>query len=83
MIYYIKMDGKFTRNSRLVSDGHTTSTLLFITYSIFVYRDRAGVAIVHAFLNDLDIFACNIGNSYINSNCRDKIWTDAGTEFVT
>ena len=36
-----------------------------------------------AALNDLDVFAADIGNAYLNSPCRDKIWTKCGTEFVS
>ena len=38
MIFNIKMDGKFTRKSRLVSSGHKTSPPSSITYSIVVTR---------------------------------------------
>ena len=32
-------------------------------------------------LNDLDVFPASIGNAYLNSPCREKIWTKAGPEF--
>lgn len=32
-------------------------------------------------LNGLDIAACNIGNAYLNADCREKLWTIAGPEF--
>ncbi|GFH50414.1 pol protein [Chaetoceros tenuissimus] len=34
-----------------------------------------------ASLNGLDVFACDIGNAYLNANCRKKLWTLAGPEF--
>jgi hypothetical protein len=34
-----------------------------------------------AALNDLDVFACDVGNVYLNADCREKIWTIAGSEF--
>ena len=34
-------------------------------------------------LKYLDIFACIIGNAYLNTKCSEKIWTEAGTEFGT
>ena len=41
------------------------------------------IAFLLASVNDLDIFACDIGNAYRNTNCREKLWTEAGTEFDT
>ena len=34
-----------------------------------------------ASLNDLDIPCCDIGNAYINTDCREKLWTVTGAEF--
>ena len=39
MIFYIKMDGKFTRKSRLVAGRYKTLPPLSITHSIVVTRD--------------------------------------------
>ena len=39
MIFYIKKDGKFTRKSRLVANGHTTSPPSSITYPSVVSRE--------------------------------------------
>ena len=33
--------------------------------------------------NDLEIFAYIIGNAELNNNCREKLWTEAVTEFGT
>ena len=38
MIFYIKMDGRFTRKDRYVAGGHTTDPQSFITYSSVVSR---------------------------------------------
>ena len=35
MIFYINIDGKFTRKARLLADGHTIAPPSSITYSIF------------------------------------------------
>ena len=29
-------------------------------------------------LNDLDMFAANIGNAYLNTPCREKTWKNMG-----
>ena len=34
-----------------------------------------------AALNDLDILACDIGNAYLNAECREKVYTTCGPEF--
>ena len=83
MIFDIKMDGKFTRKARLVADGHTTALPSSTTYSSVLYRESVMIAFLLASLNDLDIFACDIGNEYLNAKFRDKPWTEAGTEFGT
>ncbi len=81
MVFVIKMDGKFTRKSRLVAGGHTTDAPAAITYSSVVSRDTVRIAFVIAALNDLDVMSADIGNAYLNAPCREKIWCEAGTEF--
>ena len=81
MIFDIKMDGKFTRKARLVADGHRTDAPASITYSSVVSRDSVRICLMIASLNDLDVFTCDIGNAYLNANCREKLWTIAGPEF--
>ena len=80
-IFDIKMDGKFTRKARFVAGGHTTCAPPSLTYSSVVSRDSVRIAFMLAALNDLGIWACDIGNAYLNAPCREKIWTVAGTEF--
>ena len=83
MIFDINMDVKFTIKSRLVADGHTTVPPSLITYSSVVYRESVSIAFLLTSLNDLYIFACPIGNTYLNAKFREKLWTEAGTEFGT
>ena len=78
MIFYIKMDGKFTRKAILVADGHTTPLPSSITYSGAVSRESGSISFLLASLNDLQIFACYIGNAYLNEKCREKLWTETG-----
>ena len=67
MIIGINMDGKFTRKSTLVANGHTTAPPSPIIYSIVVSKENAMIAFLLASLNDLDIFECDIGNAYLNT----------------
>ena len=83
MIFDINIDRKFTRKARLVSDVHTTAAPSPITYSSVVSRESVRITFLLASLNDFDIFACDIGNAYLNSKSREKHWTEAGTEFGT
>ena len=41
------------------------------------------IVFILASFNDLDIFVYDIGNAYHNEKYRDKIWTEAVTEFGT
>ena len=75
MIFDIKMDGKFTRKARLVDNGHTTLLASSITYSSVLSREIVGIAFLLESLNDLDIFACDIVNEYINAKYRKKLYT--------
>ena len=75
----IKMDGKFTRKSRLVAKSHTTAPPSSITYSSVVSGDSLRVAFLLSSLNDLYIFARDVVNSYLNSKCREKLWTESDT----
>jgi hypothetical protein len=79
MIFDIKMD--FTRKARFVAGGHTTETPASTTYSCVVSRDSVCIAFMFAVLNDLYILAADVGNAYLNADCREKIWTIPGPEF--
>ena len=83
MIFDINMNGKFTRKARLVDNGHITSPPSSIAYSSFLSRESVRIAFLLASLNYLYIFACDRGNAYLNVKCREKLWTEAGTEFGT
>ena len=79
VIFDIKMDVKFNRKSRLVEFRHKTAPPQFITYCSFVTRESFRLEFRIAGLNYLDICAYDIGNAYLNSPCRGKLWTEAGS----
>lgn len=79
MIFDVKMD--LTRKARFVAGGHTTETPASMTYSSVVSRESVRIAFTIAALNDLDILMADIGNAYLNADCREKIWMFAGPEF--
>ena len=72
IIFNITMD--FTRKARFVAGGHMTEMPCSVTYSSIVSRDSVKIAFLLAALNDLDIMACNISNTYLNVPCKEKIW---------
>ena len=78
MIFDVKMD--FKRKARLVAGGHPTETPTSLTYPSVVSRDSVRIALLAAALNNLDVLACDIGNAYLNAQCREK-WCVAGPEF--
>ena len=78
LIFDVKMD--FTRKARFVANGSMTDTPVSLCYSSVVSRDSVRLAFLVAALNDLDIFACDIGNAYLNAPCKEKIWFVAKIE---
>ena len=74
MIFEINMDGKFTRKEILVDNGYTTAPSSSITYSSVCFREIVRIVCLLAYLNYLEIFACDIGNEYLNTKYREKLW---------
>ena len=81
MIFDIKLGENFRRKARLVEGGHTTTAPSSIAFSLVVSRDSFRKALTIVALNSLDIFSCDMHNSYLTALCKEKIWTFAGTEF--
>ena len=48
-----------------------------------MYRESVRTEFLLASLNDLEIFACNIGNVHLNTKCREKFLAEVGIEFGT
>ncbi len=71
---------EFTRKVRYVAGGHMTEAPNSLTYLSVVSRESMKIAFLIAALNDLDLMSCDIGNGYLNANCREKIWFMAGPE---
>ena len=80
MIFDIKLGKNFQCKARMVTGGHTTKTPSPVTYISMVSRDSVILMIMVAVLNDLDLQAVDIKNSYINASCRENIWTRAVME---
>ena len=78
IIFNVKMD--FTRKARFVAGGHTTEPPNSLTYSSVMSRESVKIAFLVAALNDLDLMSCDIGNTYLNAKCRERIWFVAWAE---
>ena len=78
MIFDIKLGENFRRKTRLEGVGHTTTSPSSTTLSLVVSRDSVRIALNIAALDDLDIMACDIQNTYLTTICKEKIWTFAG-----
>ena len=75
------MYDKLTCRARFVAGGNTTDPPVSLTYSSVVSRDSFRIDFPLGSLNDIDIWACYIGNAYLNEKFREKIWTKSGTKF--
>jgi Reverse transcriptase (RNA-dependent DNA polymerase) len=78
MIFDVKLD--FTRTARFVAGGHMTETPASLTYSLVVSRESVQIAFLLAALNDLEVLSADIGNAYLNADCRKKVYLTAGPE---
>ena len=74
MIFETNMDGMFTRKEILVADEHTTAPKSSITYSSVMSREIIRIVFLLESLNDLDIFACEIGNAHLNTKFRKNFY---------
>jgi len=79
MVYDVKMD--FTRKAWFVAGGHVTDPPSTLTYSSVVSRESIHIASLIAALNDLQVCAVDVGNAYLNSKMREKVYTICGKEF--
>ena len=66
MIFDIKIED-FRRKARLVAGGHMTETPKCQTYSSVVSRETVRIALTISALNDLEVKAGDIINSYLTA----------------
>ena len=67
------MGENFRRKARFFADGNKTRTPEAVTYSSLVFRDSVWIALTILVLNDLDVFACDIQNTYLTANFRERV----------
>ena len=73
--------GSLKHKCQNVAGGHMTDLLALITYVRVVSCKSVHITFVIMALNDLNIMAADIKNTYLNSPCDEKIWTHLGPEF--
>ena len=79
LVWDVKMD--FTRKARWVLNGHKTPDLIGSTYAGVVSRESVHIALTYAALNDLDVFAADIWNAYLQASSSQKDYIICGPEF--
>ena len=79
LVWDVKMD--FTRKARWVLNGHKTPDTIGSTYAGVVSRESVHIALTYAALNDLDVFAADIRNAYLQAPSSQKDYIICGPEF--
>ena len=79
LVYACKHDGR--RKARLVAGGHLTATPIDSVYSSVVSLRGIRMLTFIAELNDLDLWVTDIGNAYLESYTKEKVYITAGPEF--
>ena len=79
LVWDVKMD--FTRKARWVLDGHKTSDPIGSTYGGVLSRESVHIALTYGALNDLDVFAADIQNAYLQAPSSQKDYIICSPEF--
>ena len=67
------MGKTFRRKAQFVADGHKIKTPTAMTYSSVVSRESVRIALTISALNYLDMFDCDIQNSDLTADCRERV----------
>jgi Reverse transcriptase (RNA-dependent DNA polymerase) len=79
IVYDVKHDGR--HKARLVADGHLTDIPLDSIYSGVVSLWGFRLVLFLAELNELQLWATDIGNAYLEAYTSEKVYIVAGPEF--
>eukprot|EP00957_Ditylum_brightwellii_P083404 6339630-Ditylum_brightwellii.AAC.1 len=71
----------FTRKTRWVLDGHKTTDPVGSTYAGVVSRESVKVAFTYTALNNLDVWAVDIQNRYLQVPSSQRHYIVCGVEF--
>lgn len=79
IIFDVKLD--LTRKARLVAGGHKNKDVpKYTTFSTVASRDSVRIMFLIAALNGLNILSTDVGNAYLNAECREKVHVKCGKE---
>lgn len=79
MIFDVKYDGR--HKARLVADGHLTEVPVDSVYSGVVSLKGLRLVVFLAELNNLELWATDVGNAYLEAVTSEKVYIIAGAEF--
>lgn len=79
-VYAVKHDGR--HKARLVAGGHLTDTPIESTYSSVCSLKGVRMTTFASVLNELIIFSTDVGNAYLESYTKEKVYFIAGPEFA-
>ncbi len=79
MIFDVKFD--LRRKARLVAGGHMTDPPIDDIYSGVVGMEAIRMGFFLATLNNLEVYAADIGNAFLYGKTREKVFIIAGPEF--
>ena len=79
LIFAVKHDGR--HKARLVAGGHLTPDPIESIYSGIVSIRSLRLVIFLAKLNNLEVWGAHIGNAYLESKTKEKLYIVAGPEF--
>ncbi len=80
LVFDVKHDGQ--HKSPLVADEHLTEVPLDSVYSGVISLQGLHLLVFLAELNDLDVWATDIGNAYLEAKAQEKVYIIAGPEFA-
>ena len=79
LIFAVKHDGR--HKARLVAGGHLTPDPIESIYSGVVSITSLRLVIFLAKLNNLEVWGADIGNAYLETKTKEKLYIVAGPEF--
>jgi hypothetical protein len=78
-VYAVKHDGRY--KARVVAGGHLTDAPIESVYSGVVSLRGVRTVVFLAELNDLELWQTDVGNAYLESETKERVYVIAGPEF--
>jgi Reverse transcriptase (RNA-dependent DNA polymerase) len=80
MVYAVKHDGR--HKARYVAGGHLTETPVDSVYSSVVSLQGIRLLVFIAQLNGLAVWSTDVGNAYLESYTKEKVYIVAGPKIA-